>query len=146
MQRNQWLAVLLAILIFCSGMGAGVLWHRYYVRTVDAKRPSEDFRHHYVSEMRSKLDLTDSQVDQLNVILDETKTRYKAARDSVRPAMVKIKEEQISRVKGILTPRQIPIYEHMVAEHERRARDQEERENRQEPRRSAARHARDAAN
>jgi DNA primase len=145
MQRNHWLAVLLAIVIFCSGIGAGVLWHRYYVRTAPAKPPSEDFRHHYVSEMRSRLDLTDSQVDQLNVILDETKARYKAARDSVRPALVKIKEQQISRVKGILTPKQVPIYEHMVAEHERRAHEQEERENREESKSPGAHHGPHAA-
>ncbi|MDQ2775152.1 MAG: hypothetical protein M3Y57_09590 [Acidobacteriota bacterium] len=141
MQRNQWLAVLLAVVIFCSGVGAGVLWHRYYVRTANEKRTSEDFRHHYVSEMRSKLDLTQSQVDQLNVILDETKAQYKAVHDSVHPAMVKIKEEQTSRVRGILTPRQVPVYEHMVAERERRARQQEEREKQEELRNAATRHA-----
>jgi regulator of protease activity HflC (stomatin/prohibitin superfamily) len=92
--------------------------------------------------MRSKLNLTSSQVDQLNTILDETKAKYKAARESVHPTMVKIKEDQVSRVKAILAPGQIPIYEQMVAERERRAREQEDRERQEELKEAAARRAR----
>lgn len=142
MQRNQWAAVLLAIVLFCSGVGVGVLWHRYYATTVNAKGTSEDFRHRYVSEMSSKLKLTPSQIDSLNTILDETKAKFKAARDSVHPAMVRIKEDQISRVKAILTPVQIPVYEQMLAEHERRAREQENRERQEDLKNAAARRSR----
>ncbi len=139
MQQNQRAAVLLAIVLFCTGVGVGVLWHRYYASTVSAKATSEDFRHRYISEMRSKLNLSRPQVDELNAILDDTKAKYRAARESVHPAMVKIKEDQTSRVKAILTASQIPIYEQMVAEHERKAREQEQRE-RQEDLKNAAAH------
>src|SRR5450755_2610318 len=129
MKRNQWTAIGFALLIFCFGVGVGALGQRYYSgQTVNAKEISDDFRHRYISEMKSKLNLTPAQVNQLNTILDETKAKFRAVRDSVHPAMVKIKEEQVARVKGILSASQVPAYEALVAERERKAREQEDRE------------------
>jgi hypothetical protein len=139
MKRNQWTASLMAVLLFCCGAAVGALAHRYYTSTAVNAKTAEDFRHHYVSEMRSKLSLTPSQVTQLETILDETKAKFKAVRDSYHPAMLKIKEEQVSRVKSILTPRQIPIYERLVAEREQRMRIDEERDRRNEQKHPAAR-------
>ena len=53
--------------------------------------------------------------------------------------MLKIKNEHISKVKSILTPDQVPAYEKLVAERERRAKDQEERDRLEEQKRAAAR-------
>ncbi len=135
MKRNQWAAALLAVLLFCCGAAVGALAHRYYSSTVvnaDSKQP-------YISEMRSKLKLTSAQVDQLATILDQTKAQYKAVRDSYHPAMLKIRKEHIERVKSILTAEQIPVYEQLVAERERKAREQEERDREAEQKRAAAR-------
>lgn len=139
MRRNQWTAALLAVVLFCCGAAVGALAHRYYASTTVSAKTAEDFRQHYISEMRSKLGLTPSQVTQLETILDDTKAKYKAVRDTYRPAMLKIKQEQISRVKSILTPQQIPTYERLVAEREQRMKEQEEHERRDEQRRAAAR-------
>lgn len=117
----------------------GALAHRFYASSTVNARSAEDFRQHYIAEMRLKVNLTASQVSQLETILDETKAKFKAVRDAYRPAMLKIKQEQISRVKSILTPEQIPAYERLVAEHEQRVRDQEERDHQREHRRDAAR-------
>lgn len=141
MKRNQWAALLLAALLFVCGAGIGALAdHLYEGRSVSAKN-AEDFRQHYINEMQSRLKLTPDQMNQLEAILDDTKARVKAVRDSYHPAMMKIKQEQISRVKSILTPEQIPAYEQLVADRERRAREQEERDRQEEQRRAAARHA-----
>ncbi|MBV8708321.1 MAG: hypothetical protein JO182_24060 [Acidobacteriaceae bacterium] len=140
MKRNQWSAVVLAVLLFCSGVAVGALAHRYYSATVVNAKGSEDFRQRYLSEMRSKLGLTSAQVDQLETIMDETKARTRAVRDQYRPEMLKIRSEQISRVKSILTPQQLPIYEQLVAEHERHAREQEEHDRKEEQKRAANRH------
>jgi hypothetical protein len=139
MKRDQWRAALFAILLFLGGLVVGVLGHTYYAATV--VKGAEGFRHRYVSEMQSKLNLTPPQVNQLETILDETKAQYKAVRDSYHPAMLKIKNEQINRVKSILTPQQLPIYDQIVADHERRAREQDERDRQEEQRREAARKA-----
>jgi preprotein translocase subunit SecF len=141
MKRNQWTAALLSLLLFLSGVAVGVLAHRYYAATVVSAKTAADFRERYVSEMQSRLKLTQAQVDQLETILDETKAQYKAVRDQYHPAMLKIRSEQISRVKAILTPQQVSAYEQLVAERERRASEQEARDRKQEQEQEARRKA-----
>lgn len=143
MKRNQWTALVLAALLFGCGVAIGALADHYYTRTVVAGKPSaEDFRQHYISETRQKVKLTPAQVSQLEQILDETKAKVQAVRDASRPAMVKIRQEQIARVKAILTPQQIPAYEQLVAERERHGKEQEDRDRQEEQRRAAARQKR----
>src|SRR3982751_558057 len=101
MRRHQWSPAFVALLIFCLGVTVGVLGQRYYNQTVvSAKNPSEDFRQRYISEMRTKLKLTSTQVDQLETILDETKAKYKKVREQYHPAMLEVRREQIDRVKS----------------------------------------------
>lgn len=137
MRRTQWAATVLAIVLFCLGVAVGVLADRYYHAATVSAKTAEDWREHYVREMRSKLGLTDTQVSRLETILDETKAKYKAVRDSSRPQMLQIKNEQISRVKSILTPNQVPVYEKLVAEREERNRVQEEHEREREQKQEA---------
>jgi len=144
MKRNQSTAALLAILLFGCGALVGALGHRYYASTTVSAKTAEDFRHHYISEMESRLKLSPTQVSQLETILDDTKAEYKTIRDAYHPAMLKIKNEQIARVKSILTPQQVPAYEQLVAEREQRARQQEEREREDEQKRAAARESKTA--
>lgn len=141
MKRNQWTAILFAILLFGSGVLSGVLGQRYFSTRIVSAKTAEDYRQHYVTEMKSQLHLTPKQVSQLEVILDDTKAKYKAVRDQSRPAMLKVKEEQVSRVKSILAPEQVPAYEQLVAERERRFKEQEERDRREEMKREAAHRA-----
>jgi len=77
----------------------------------------------------------------LELILDETKAKYRAVREQSHPAMLKIKQEQVDRVKSILTPKQVPVYERLVAEREQRFKEQEERDRREERKREAAHRA-----
>jgi hypothetical protein len=144
MKRNQWTAALLAVLLFACGILVGALGHRYYAATAVSAKTAEDFRHRYIAEMESRLKLTPAQVSQLETILDETKAQYKAIRDAYHPAMLKIKHEQVAKVKSILTQRQVPEYEKLVAEREQRARQQEERDREEEQKRAAARQSRGA--
>jgi len=125
MKRNQLTAVLFAIVLFCCGAAAGALAHRYYASSVVSAKSSDDFRHRYIAEMQSRLHLTSEQVAELQKIMDDTKAKYKAVRDAYRPEMLKIKADHTSRVKSILTPEQVPEYEQLVAEHERRGREQD---------------------
>ena len=141
MTRNRWTAVLFAVLLFGCGVVCGVLGQRYLSATVVNARTAEDFRHRYVSEMKFKLKLTSDQINRLEVILDETKAQYKAVRDESRPAMLKIKEEQIRRVESILTPEQVPAYQKLVAERERKYREQEERDRQADLKQEAAHRA-----
>ncbi len=128
MRRNKWAAILFAILLFGCGVLCGALAQRYWAMGVVNAKNAEDFRQTYMSEMKSKLRLTPAQVNRLEVILDDTKAQYKAVREQSRPAMLKIKNEQVSRVESILTPGQVPVYRKLVAERELRYKEQQERE------------------
>ena len=142
MKLYQVKAGIFAALLFLFGTLAGALGHRYYsAEAVRAKTTSEDFRHRYTNEMHTKLNLSTAQLDKLDAILDDTKAQYKAVRDSYHPAMVKIKEEQISRVKSILNPQQVVLYDQLVAERERRWKEQEDRDHRSDEQKAAARQA-----
>ena len=136
MKRNQWAALLLASLLFVGGAAIGALADHYYTRTVNPKPFAEDFRRHYISETRQRVKLTPAQVSQLEQILDDTKEKVRAVREASHPAMLKIREEQIARVKAILTPEQVPAYEQLVAERERHAREQEDHDRHEERQRS----------
>lgn len=138
MRRNRWAAIALGALLFVCGAIFGALAMSLHH---PALANAEDYRQRYVNEMQSKLKLTPTQVNQLQDILDDTKAKVKAVRDSYHPQMLKIREEQISRVKSILTPQQIPGYEQLVADRERRAREQEARDREADQRRTTARHS-----
>lgn len=137
MRRSQWTALIFAVLLFSCGVAIGALAHRYYSTSVVMAKSAEDYRHRYVSEMEGKLKLSPKQVAQLQVILDETKAKAKAVREQYHPMVAGIKEEQIRRVKSILTPEQVPAYEQLVAERERHFKDNEERDRQQDEKQSA---------
>ena len=128
MKRNTLPAVLLAMLLFGLGAAVGALAHRYYSPTIVVANSPETFRKSYVSEMRTKLAMTPEQVNSLQAILDETKGKIKAVRDRYHPEMLRIKQEQVNRVRSILRPDQLPGYAKLVADRERRGREQEERD------------------
>lgn len=138
MNSNKLKAAWLALLLFATGAAVGALGHRYYAATAVSAKSAEDFRHKYVSEMQTKLNLTEGQVNQLQVILDETKAKVKAVRETYHPQMVKIKDEQLARVKSILSPEQAKQYEGIVAEREQHAKEQERRDQEEEQRQREA--------
>jgi len=136
MRREKWTGVALAALLFFGGAVAGVLANRYYTTTTVSAKTSETYRNRYVAEMESKLKLTTAQVKQLEVIMDDTKAKVKAIRDSYKPAILQVKNAHVQEVKSILTVQQIPGYEQLLSERERRAREQDEQEHRDEQRRA----------
>jgi hypothetical protein len=138
MTRNsQGIAWLLAVLLFSSGALVGALTHRYVVSN-SVVNASDVMRKRYVDEMQTRLSLTPAQVNQLQAILDDTKAKYKAVRDAYRPAMLEVKGQQIQRVKSILTTRQVPIYEQLLADREKRSQEEEERDKKREQQQAAS--------
>jgi hypothetical protein len=134
MNTNKAKAALFALLLFGFGVTVGVLGNRYYAATAVSAKTAEDFRHKYISEMQTKLKLNQHQVDRLQVILDDTKAKFRAARESHHPEMVRIKDEQLTRVKALLSEDQAKQYESMVAEREQHAKEQDDRERQEEVR------------
>jgi aromatic ring-opening dioxygenase catalytic subunit (LigB family) len=132
MNSNKAKAALFAVLLFAVGSAVGALGHRYFTATT--ANAAEVYRQKYVEEMQNKLKLNQHQIDQLQVILDETRDKFRAARESHHPEMVKIKDEQITKVKAMLSPDQSKKYEAMVAEREQKARDQDDHDRQEEAR------------
>jgi hypothetical protein len=98
-----------------------------------------------VKEMHSRLQLDPQQLDTLNDILDETRTKVRAVKDRYRPELIRIKQEQIAKIKMMLRPEQSGEYDKVVAEHERKAKAQDERDRQIEQQRAAERKQRSQA-
>ena len=131
MKRQHLASVALAVLLFGSGVAVGALGHRYYeVRVVTAKSSPDSFRQRYVNEMRTRLKLTPDQVQQLETVMAQTRAQFRALHEASRPQMEEIKRQHTEKVKAILTPAQAPVYDQLIAEHERHAREDEQQRDR----------------
>ncbi len=138
MRHSKLLAGLSAILLFGCGMVVGIAGYRYYEHTTVNAKTSDDWRVQYMEEMRTRAKLTDRQLQMLNVILDQTKQDYRDMRERHKPEVLEIKQNQIARVKSILTAEQIPAYEKLVAEREERQKEQDDRDRQEELKRKQA--------
>ncbi len=137
MRNSKFIASLSALLLFSCGIVVGVAGYRYYDHTVIAGN-ADDWRVQYMQEMRTRAKLTGHQLQMLNVILDQTKQDYRDMRERHKPEVLEIKQNQIARVKSILTAEQIPAYERLVAEREERQKEQDDRDRQEELKRKQA--------
>ena len=126
MKRPNLLLVFYLILVFASGIVVGFFGFRFYaLESVSAKMPARnaaDYRHKYLEELRSRLGLRENQVLQLDAILDATRLKYREFRERHRPELNSIQEEQVARIRAILTEPQRMEYEKMRADQEQRRR------------------------
>jgi len=104
-------------LVFVSGVVLGAFAHQFYtVSTVNARPTAEDVRKRIVAEYESRMKLSDNQVAQLNMIMDETRARIDETRQKMHPAYQKIREEQQEKFRKLLTPDQIAEYDKILKE------------------------------
>lgn len=109
-------------LVFVCGGVLGFYSNRLYTASTNTNptaakngpNPGE-FRKTLVSEYKRRLTLTDDQLLQLNLILDDTRARVeaeqKSQRERSRPELEKIRQTQIDRINGMLTPEQRVEYQ-----------------------------------
>jgi hypothetical protein len=141
MKRPQIIVFVLAVVLFTIGAATGALAHRFYV--ANAVNASEDWRVRYINEMHSRLKLTTQQVDKLNDILDDTRAKVRAVKDSYKPEMLQIKQNQTAQIRAMLTAGQSTEYSKRVEEQEAKAKEQDERDRRIEEQRAVERHLRE---
>src|ERR1700722_9781228 len=109
-------------LVFASGAVLGVFGNRLYnASTVSAKMtkapPSPDeFRKMVVTEYQRRLQLSDDQLQKLNLILDETQARVKEIHTKTDPALKAVHDNQVERMTEMLTPAQRVEYDNMRKE------------------------------
>ena len=120
MKRSKLVLAAYILGVFLSGGVVGFFVHYLYdARSASAKavpRDPDEYRHKYVEEMRSRLKLSEDQVEQLNAILDNTRLKYKEFRARHRPEINAIQEEQVSKIRLMLSEPQRLEYEKMRAE------------------------------
>jgi hypothetical protein len=131
MKRASLSTALYVTLVFLSGAVVGGFAHRLYmVNTVFSGPTSpkpEEVRHKIVEEMRARLSLTDQQVTQLSAIMDSTKARFhevkakwdKEAKIRAKPELKAIQEDQVQKIKDILTEAQRPEYDKYRADRDK---------------------------
>jgi len=112
-------------LVFVSGAAVGGFGTRLYtVSSVLSNgkgiQPPEEMRKHFVSDLQTRLKLSDDQVMKLNLILDEARGRFHETQEKMRPEMEAIRQNQIDSIKAMLSPEQRAAYESLIKEREER--------------------------
>lgn len=128
MKRSTLSTWLYVSLVFLSGAVVGAFAHRLYVVNTVVNAKPDEYRRKLVDEMRSRLSLNDAQVAQLTPIFDATKARYHEvknrwdaqAKEAAKPELKAITEDQVAKIKAILTPEQRTEYDIFLAERAKR--------------------------
>ena len=135
MKRSQASVILSMFAVFGSGIVVGAYgYHSYTTKTVIAtvkappKRDPEEWRRKYVAELHTRLKLDDAQVNSLQSILDETKTRFRDLRDRQKQETDQVKAEQSEKVRAMLKPEQKPEYDKFREERDRKMKEQAAKE------------------
>lgn len=122
MRRNSFSTVLYLALLFLSGVAVGAFGLRLYtLNSVRASgRPSpEEFKRRYISELRTRLNLTDDQAGKLGPILDETRKQFRELHEKHRPELKAIQEGQTHRIEALLNDSQRVEYHRFLDEREK---------------------------
>ena len=130
MPKSRLSAFLSLILVFASGALVGAVGHRLYtVNTVASgvepripepprKLTPEEARKRNLADMKERVRLDDQQIAQLNEIYDQTRDQFEALfkkRDGDGQA---IRDSQTAKIRAILRPDQLPLYEQYRADRE----------------------------
>jgi hypothetical protein len=110
-------------LVFISGAVVGALGYRTYKppsASSNARVSPEEFRRQYLLEIKTRVNLNDDQLQKVNAILDETRSRFHDARDKHNEIVKQIGEEQRAKMRAILLPEQLPKAEQFWQDRDQR--------------------------
>jgi hypothetical protein len=120
MRRTTLTTALYLALLFFAGVAVGAFGLRLYtMNSVSANASPEEFRRRYVAELQSRLKLSGQQVNQLQPILDETRQLHRELREKHKPEFDAIHEEQVRKIRLMLTDAQQAEYTKLLAEREK---------------------------
>lgn len=123
MRPTRWTVALYMALVFVCGGVVGAFAHRLYtVSGVSAnvgQRNPEEFRKRFMADLKSRLQLNDDQAAKLGVIMDETRMRVRATRDTIEPELRKIRDDQKQRISELLSPSQQVEWQKIIDERQR---------------------------
>lgn len=125
--KSSWTAFFYACMVFAGGIAVGVLGQRLYSSTLVVARAQplapDDWRKRQVADMQTRMKLTPVQVEALDRIYNETRGEWRQVREKYKPEMKAIYDRQVAKTKSMLEPSQIPEYEKILVERERRGKE-----------------------
>lgn len=126
MKPTRWsIALYMALVFVCGGVVGAFTYRLYTVADVSAnvgRRNPEEFRKRFLADLKERLNLNSDQATKLAAIMDETRQQFKTTRDSIEPALRKIRDDQRQRISELLSADQLREWEKIVEER-RRARE-----------------------
>ena len=134
MPKSRLSAAIYLSLVFLSGALFGGLSYRLYaVNSVSAitgsSRPTpEEARRRYIDSIRAKVNLDERQIEQVNRILDQTRSQFEQIRGKMHAEGQAIQNRQVDEITAILRDDQKPLYAEFRAERERLRQQQRGRE------------------
>lgn len=124
MKRWNLPIALYLFVVFVSGAVVGALGYRTYkppAASSNTRVSPEEFRRQYLQEIKTRVDLTEDQLQKVNAILDETRTRFHDAREKHNQIIKQIGEEQRAKVRALLSSEQIPKVEQFWQDRDQRS-------------------------
>lgn len=128
---SQTKARLLVLAVFLIGVAAGALSMNLYQRTAnppaeadaDSIRPQD----HILRKLKERLELSEDQQHRITAILDDTFNKYRELRQEMEPQIKDYKprfeaarQQGRERMRAVLTADQLPMFEEMVREQDRK--------------------------
>ncbi len=118
------------VLVFASGILVGVESHRLYATTSTARANNSpqnmsEFRRRYLDGMKTQVGVSDTQLAQINNILEDTRNKVNELAALEKPLHDRIQQEHIDQIKDLLTPQQKIAYDNWRAARERAKREAE---------------------
>lgn len=118
MTRRAYLYFALTFILGVVVGGAGTyyyawhhgLWHRRYSKE------------RVISHLKSELNLSDSQVQQLSQIMDDAGQRHRQLQQQINPQFQALHEDTNGKIRAILNPEQLTRFNTLVREAEERRR------------------------
>jgi Spy/CpxP family protein refolding chaperone len=104
-------AAFLVLLVFLLGIAIGGLADHFWGGRVWRVHAGPRGRDRIVSQLTRDLDLSPAQQKQLAAIIDDTRARFQALREPLRPQEDAIRQQGRDRIRAILTPEQLPKFE-----------------------------------
>jgi hypothetical protein len=130
LSRSRTTIALYLVLVFASGILVGVESHRLYATTSTARANNSpqnmsEFRRRYLDGMKTQVGVSDTQLTQINNILEDTKNKVNELAALEKPLHDRIQQEHIDEIKDLLTPQQKIAYDNWRTARERAKREAE---------------------
>jgi hypothetical protein len=134
---SQTKARLIVLAVFVIGFAAGALSMNLYDR-FSSQGPDKDGSRHgpnyLLTKMDRNLDLSDEQEKEVGAILEEANQKYTEIRRDMQPRIKEyeprfesIRLQSRDRIRAVLKPDQLPKFEEMVQESDRRREEMNEK-------------------